>query len=301
MSSVYENAVIPDAAKSLACSRSGCDTNVGNTERLLSTLAGGWILISGLRRGSAGGLCEGMIGGSLLYRGLMGHCHMYQMLGINTSNGEHQAGLRQKEGYRINKRIVVNRSPEELYGFWRNLENLPRVFDHLVSVQPHNATHSHWVAKGPLNTRVEWDAEIIEEREGELIAWRSIAGAEVSTAGSVHFRKVPRNMGTEVSIALRYSPPAGSLGHAVAQLFGQTPEDQIEQELDQFRQMMESYSEQTGSRMNMGYSVSSQASSSQPSSSQPSSSQPSSSQPSSSQPSSSQPSSSQPSSSQYPS
>jgi uncharacterized membrane protein len=98
---------------------------------------------------------------------------------------------------------------------------------------------SHWVAKAPLG-RVEWDAEIIIERDDEVIGWRSPPGAEVHSAGSVHFRKAPGGRGTEVRLLLKYDPPAGKLGAAVAKLFGEEPEQQITEDLRRFRQLMES-------------------------------------------------------------
>ena len=98
---------------------------------------------------------------------------------------------------------------------------------------------SHWVAKAPLETTVEWDAEIITEREGSLIGWRSLEGSEVDTAGSVHFTPAPAGRGTEVRVVLKYDPPAGKVGAAVARMFGAAPEQEIEEDLRRFKQIME--------------------------------------------------------------
>jgi uncharacterized membrane protein len=84
---------------------------------------------------------------------------------------------------------------------------------------------------------VEWDARIINEIDGRLLAWQSLEGSEVSTAGSVNFRETPR--GTEVRVHLQYSPPAGRLGAAVARLLGEEPTVQIHDDLRRFKQLIE--------------------------------------------------------------
>jgi uncharacterized membrane protein len=139
---------------------------------------------------------------------------------------------------KVEKAVTVNRSPEELYHFWRHLENLPRFMSNLEEVHE-NGNRSHWVAKGPLGTKVEWDAEVINEKPNELIAWRSLDGAEVDNAGSVHFERLPGGRGTEVKVTLKYDPPAGKAGAAVAKLFGRDAEQEIEEDLRHFKQIME--------------------------------------------------------------
>jgi uncharacterized membrane protein len=145
--------------------------------------------------------------------------------------------VRRGEGIKVDRSITVNRPREEVYRFWRQLENLPRFMDHLESVTVLDEDLSHWVAKGPAGTRVEWDASIHNEIENELIAWRSLSGSDIDNAGSVHF--IPAGDGTEVRVVLRYDPPAGKVGAAVAKLLGEEPELQIEEDLRRFKQVVE--------------------------------------------------------------
>src|SRR5262249_30590570 len=130
------------------------------------------------------------------------------------------------------------RSPEELYRFWRNFENLPRFMHNLVSVTS-AGNRSHWVARGPLGMHAEWDAEIITEEPNRLIGWRSLEGSEVATAGSVHFEPAPGGRGTQVRIEMKYDPPAGKVGTLIAKLFGESPDRQIQDDLRRFKQLME--------------------------------------------------------------
>ncbi len=104
----------------------------------------------------------------------------------------------------VKKAITVNRSREELYQFWHDFANLPRFMEHLTSVQVTGEKQSHWTAKAPAGTAVEWDAEVVEDRPNELIAWRSLAGASVDNAGTVRFATAPGGRGTEVRVELRY-------------------------------------------------------------------------------------------------
>ncbi len=144
--------------------------------------------------------------------------------------------------------VTINRPVLEVYRFWRNFENLPRFMDHLESVTVIDDARSHWVAKGPAGTKVEWDAIIHNEVEDELIAWRSLPGAEVNNAGSVHFTPTPDGTGTDVRVVLSYEPPAGIVGVAVAKLLGEEPSKQVADDLRRFKQVMDSGDVMAGAR-----------------------------------------------------
>lgn len=139
----------------------------------------------------------------------------------------------------VKKTITVNRPPDEVYRYWHDFENLPNFMDHLESVRTTGEGRSHWKAKAPVGQTVEWDAEIVEDRANELIAWRSIEGADVDNKGSVRFKPAPAGQGTEVHVELEYSPPGGVIGAAVAKLFGEEPSQQIGSDLRAFKQVME--------------------------------------------------------------
>ncbi len=214
--------------------------NVGETERLLSMLGGSALAVYGLTRRSLGGLALMAAGGSLLYRGLMGHCPMYGMLGVNTAEGRGPAtSVPAGRGVKVEETVTIDRPPEDLYRFWRNLQNLPRFMRHLESVQNMGNLRSRWTARGPLGKSVSWEAEIITERPNELIGWRSIPGSTVGNAGSVHFRKSADGHGTEVRVVLKYDPPAGKAGAALAGLFGRAPEHEIREDLQRLKQHLE--------------------------------------------------------------
>lgn len=135
--------------------------------------------------------------------------------------------------------IAIDRSPEELYAFWRDFKNLPLFMKNLESVIELDEQKSHWVVNGIGATRVEWDAEIYNEKENELIAWRSLENADVVNAGSVRFQKGPAGHGTYVRVTLNYNPPAGNLGASVAKLLGAEPAQLIKEDLRRLKQMME--------------------------------------------------------------
>ena len=213
--------------------------NVSEVERALSALAGGGLAIYGISRGSLGGAALAAVGASLVYRGVTGHCHLYEALGVDTSQHHNRAtAVPAQAGVRVEKTITINRSPEEVYAFWRDFENLAQFMEHLESVKT-EGNRSHWVAKAPLGMTVEWDAEVYNETPGEMIAWRSLEGSEVDTAGSVHFKPAPGGRGTEVTVNLKYNPPGGKVGAAFAKLFGEEPSQQISEDLRRFKRIME--------------------------------------------------------------
>ena len=141
-------------------------------------------------------------------------------------------------GIHVEEVVMVSRSVPAVYRFWRNFENFPTFMRHLYSVSQREEGISHWVAHGPAGMRVEWDARIINEIDNRLVAWQSLAGSTISTAGSVNFRETPGG-GTEVRVHLQYNPPAGRMGAALAWLFGEEPSLQIREDLQRFKQLIE--------------------------------------------------------------
>ena len=133
--------------------------------------------------------------------------------------------------------ITVDRPCEALYRFWRDPRNLPLFMRHLESVRAVDANRWHWVAKGPLRTKVEWDSQIIDDRPNELIVWRSVQGSDLDIWGAVIFE--PAGRGTRVRVDMGYRPPRGALGAKVARMFGKSPEQQAGADLRVFKQMME--------------------------------------------------------------
>jgi uncharacterized membrane protein len=139
---------------------------------------------------------------------------------------------------RVNKSVTINRPRQEVYEFWRDFANLPAFMIHLEAVTTEGVGRSHWVAKAP-GSRVEWDAEVIEDRVGEIVSWQSLPGSDIPNGGSVRFTDAPADRGTEVHVALHYDPPAGSAGAMVAKLFGEEPGQQLRDDLRRFKQVME--------------------------------------------------------------
>jgi uncharacterized membrane protein len=135
--------------------------------------------------------------------------------------------------------ITINRPRQEVYAFWHNFENFPRFMAHLESVQVIDDRRSHWKARAPGGTGVEWDAETIEDRPNELIAWRSVSDSDVPNAGQVRFRDAPGDRGTEVIVELKYQPPGGRIGALIAKLFGEEPSQQVKSDLRRLKQVLE--------------------------------------------------------------
>jgi uncharacterized membrane protein len=153
--------------------------------------------------------------------------------------GKHIKTLPYGYGIRIKKAVTVNAPPEQLYGFWRKLENLSVLFDKVISVRVLDPIHSHWTMRAPGGISLEWEAEITTDRPGEMIGWRSMDGANLDNAGYVRFVRATGGRGTVVRVALQYNPPAGKLGAALSTVLGEKPASQIEEALRKFKQLME--------------------------------------------------------------
>lgn len=201
-------------------------SNKSDTERWASLIGGGALVLYGLSRRSLRGALMAVAGGGLVYRGVAAQGSVEEATGMSQS-------------IKVEKTVTINKSPEELYRFWHNFENLPHFMKHLKSVKVHDQKRSHWIASAPMGNSVEWDAEIINDQENHLIAWASVEGADIDNSGFVRFQPGPAGRGTEVKVVIEYNPPGGVVGAAIAKLFGEEPEQQIGDDLRRFKQLME--------------------------------------------------------------
>jgi uncharacterized membrane protein len=218
--------------------------NVADVERWASAIGGAALTALGIKQltdRSPAGAALAAAGSALMYRGATGHCAVYAAAGINTADDADgtRAALAGPRGVQVEEVVTINAPADQLYRFWRNLEQLPRFMSHLVSIRQIDERRSHWVAKAPGRRTVEWDAEIINEIPGELIGWRTLDGSDIVSAGSVHFKPALAGRGTEVHVRLQYDPPAGKIGATVAWLLGHEPSQVIREDLRRFKQIME--------------------------------------------------------------
>ena len=219
---------------------SHAEKNVSEPERWISVVAGGALAAYGLKMRSIPGMVVAAIGGALVHRGASGRCMVYESLGVSTAAAEgDQVSVPYGHGVRVEKAVTINASPEELYAFWRKFDNLPRFMNNLESVEVRDDKRSHWISKGPAGSKVEWEAEIINEVPNELIGWRSVEGSQVDNAGSVHFTPAAGGRGTEVRVVLRYDPPAGVVGATIARILGEDPAVQVQEDLRRLKRLVE--------------------------------------------------------------
>jgi uncharacterized membrane protein len=211
--------------------------NLHSLERWASVLGGVAVAASGRHKGLAGCTARLVAGAGLVHRGLTGQCELYRVLGVRTAPST--ATLPYELGIRARASVTIAQPRDKVFEFLRQLENLPRVMRHLISVDTNENGRSHWVAQGPAGYEVAWEAEVINEIPGELVAWKSLPGSDVDHAGSMRFRDAPGGRGTEVRVELQYNPPAGIIGAYVARLFGREPEQEIAADLQRLKQFLE--------------------------------------------------------------
>lgn len=210
-------------------------TSISDAERLLAFGSGALLLVLGASRRSVPGACLTLSSAPLLYRGVTGHWPRVPNGGTTNT----KAALAADRGIQVRESIRLEVPVADVFRFWRRLEHLPDFMSHLTRVTETSDRRSHWVAAGPAGMRVEWDAEIINEIENQLLAWRSLPSSDVVTAGSVKFERVRDGRTTQLTVNLQYAPPGGKAAAFVASLFGREPSQTIREDLRHFKQMLE--------------------------------------------------------------
>jgi len=208
--------------------------NLELPERLVSVAMGARLTISGLFRifkHPVGSTIKIFAGGYLLQRGITGHCQVYSTLGKESV---------EPVSVDIKYTIAVNKSRQEVYDFWRSLDNLPLFMSHLEYIEVTDNTRSHWEVKTPGQMpNLRWDAEIIKDIPGSLIAWQSLPDAMIETSGEVQFDDAHIEGATIVKIAIRYAPPAGGIGAGIAKLLNPMFENMVREDLVNFKAYIE--------------------------------------------------------------
>jgi uncharacterized membrane protein len=233
------NAMEPSA---MGPSRDATSTrvNVGSRERWVSLAVGGALVTFGLLR-SWRSLPWLLLGGAMVARGYTGHSPLYERLGRQRRLPKGRATWPGGRGIRIAEAITINRPVGEVYRAYRDMETLPQFMQHLEVVSPVGERRTLWTARtgGPIPLRLQWEAEIVAERENEMLSWRSVPGSDIDIAGAVLFAPAPGGRGTELRAVLTYIPPGGALGLAVASAFRAVTAQQIKNDLWRFKNVME--------------------------------------------------------------
>lgn len=241
--------------------------NVDQTERQIAVAAGGMLLLHALLTRSRMSLLTGALGAALVWHGQSQHSPIYDALDMNTAREplwertpwnqndgrrrqqDWQQGNQQRQEPRheprrgntieIERAVTVNKSAEELYNYWRKLENLPNFMEHLQTVEQTDETHSHWVARLAGGLPVAWDAEIVEDKPNERIVWRTMPDAQVQQSGVVTFKEATGERGTVVHVDIKYSPPGGIVGEAFARMLNGITAQQVKDDIRRFKNLME--------------------------------------------------------------
>lgn len=219
--------------------------NVGQNERLIS-MAGGLLLaylgLRNIRSFSTPNILSLVAGGLLLYRGATGHCPVNSAIGRNSAKGHGRV-----TGVDLGVSVTVDRPRDEVYRFWRKLENLPRFMRHLKEVKQLDNNRSKWTARVPGDiTSVSWEAEIVDEIENQKIAWRSVPGTMIDNAGEVFFLDAPGKRGTEIRTRITYRPPAGEVGEFVAQMLTPVFEKMVREDILRLKDVLTQSEEVSG-------------------------------------------------------
>lgn len=220
--------------------------NVGKTERIISAAGGAVLTFLSLRRATPAKLSALLPAAYLLYRGATGHCYINTLMNRDSHSHNDMA-------VSINRTITIYKTREEVYNFWRQLENLPLFMRHVLEVIETVPGKSYWKIHLPVtNTVIEWNAVMVEDIRNQKISWRSLPDAEIENSGEIIFRDAPGNQGTEVQVKLMYAPPMGLAGKAVSKLLNPMFEEIVHEDIRAFKNYVESGEIPTSKRQPTG-------------------------------------------------
>lgn len=218
------------------------EINVGTLERVVSGVGGGVLAAAGVRllllRNPWAGLLMMAVGGGLANRGVSGRCAVYKALGFHHEDASFSSNPLSRE-VGVYHGVTVDRPADELYSWWRDFSNLPKVMPHLRRVEVFDDTHSHWVMEGPGESEFEWDSVVTGDSPNQMISWSSTGDSPVRTRGTIWFVRATGDRGTVVRVEMRTHLPGGFIGAAVAKITGQDPVRQTWESLRMFKQLME--------------------------------------------------------------
>lgn len=142
-----------------------------------------------------------------------------------------------RHGFLVEKSIFVDSPVPQVFAYWRDLENLPHWMSHVREVRALGGDRYHWVVDGPAGVPVEWDSEMIHFEEDRELTWHTVGDADVGSVGRVRFQ--PEGAGTRIHVQMRYMPPGGAIGHAVARAFGADPKSEMDEDLARMKGAIE--------------------------------------------------------------
>ncbi len=218
--------------------RLGPRANLETPERVISALGGTVLGLVAARRGGVGGALLGALGAALVARGATGAAPIKRLVGPGPDDKAAATKAGWSSAAVFSRSVAINRPRQEVYDYFRKFSNLPTFMENITEITETDATHSHWVVRGPGGVKVSWDA-VASDRPGELIEWQTEPGATIANSGRVEFRDAPGGRGTEVHATIAYRPPLGTAGKLAAKLTQREPGIQVRRDLKRLKMLLE--------------------------------------------------------------
>lgn len=205
------------------------ETNVSMVGRIISLLGGFLMMYNSISKRK---VLQGVAGSYMIIRGATGYC---------LASHVAKTGIPRLKIQNINIKtsITVNKPLNEVYAFWRKLDNLPLFMKHLERVVTIDEKTSEWTAHlpGEMGT-ISWTSEIVEDQLNDRIGWRSLPDSDIENAGNVHFRDAGK-FGTEVYAVISYRAPGGKAGEKIGKWLNPLLEEMVKEDIRNFRRYIE--------------------------------------------------------------
>lgn len=202
-------------------------TNWSPTTRLVATAAGSALAVYGARRRDVAGTMMSSVGLGILARALT-NFETSRLLGLDGG----------RKVIDIQKTINIEAPVDRVFTYWSHPENFPDFMSHVLEVRRIGDGLYRWTVGGPAGLSVQWDAGITDLDFNKRLAWKSLPGAIIEQEGMTRFSSNPDDS-TRIDVKMSYNPPAGALGHAIAELFGVDPKHEMDDDLMRMKSFIE--------------------------------------------------------------
>ena len=137
----------------------------------------------------------------------------------------------------------IGRPVADVFAFFKNFENYPRVLHGLRSVVDYDDGRSHWEAYSPSGEIIQWSAVVTKYVPNSVIAIESVAGGDVEASTTMRFVPLGPSR-TRLEFEANFRPLHTRLHDAISAIVGPPAVTRVRADIERARFYLESLTTQ---------------------------------------------------------